>query len=99
MVAKSLKGASVMSNESGEKERGSRTGLVIALVAVLVLYVLSPIPVLMVMDRWFGVSLRGPDNWLTTAVQVVYFPLIIADQRVPGVREFYESYGKLIGYR
>ena len=88
-----------MSRESSEKESGNRIGLILAVVAALALYILSPLPVVMAMERWFGLSMAvPPDNWCVTAINVVYFPLILADQHLPLVRDFYEYYGKLIGY-
>lgn len=88
-----------MSDESCEKRSGSRTGLIVATLLGLILYVLSPLPVVMAMEKWFGLSLRGPGQaWYDIAIHVVYFPLVLADQHVPVVREFYQAYGRLIGY-
>ncbi|MCC7422276.1 MAG: hypothetical protein IT428_18515, partial [Planctomycetaceae bacterium] len=42
--------------------------------AALALYILSPLPVVMAMERWFGLSMAvPPDNWCVTAINVVYF--------------------------
>lgn len=87
-----------MSNESSEKGSGNRIGLTVAIVVALILYVLSPLPVLLAMERWFGINVTGPDNWCSRVIQVVYFPLIFADQRFDLVGDFYDHYGRMIGY-
>jgi hypothetical protein len=88
-----------MSDESCDKRSGSRTGLVVAALLALTLYILSPLPVVMAMEKWFGLSMHGPgETWFSTAIHVVYYPLVKADEHVPAVREFYQAYGRLIGY-
>lgn len=69
------------------------TGLVaVAFLVFVLFYILSPIPILVAVDK------MGATEAVEPVFSVVYWPLVWAYDHIPAVQAFYDAYSNLFGY-
>lgn len=76
--------------ESGDSKRGGR-GCFVAL-ALLVMYVLSPGPITVLLNRHQEMAQTLSDYYVLDILQIVWMPLIYLNANVPIVQDFYDKY-------
>lgn len=78
-----------MPDDGDQKPFPLMTVAVLATVGLLGVYILSPVPVLYVLQHGFGVSDLNSSSTLGRVLAIVYFPLELASAGVPAVDAFY----------
>jgi hypothetical protein len=73
----------------------SATTWTVSILVTLLIYLLSPHPVLRLMIATYGFS---PPERITNAFEIVYTPLIVATEHVEPLKHFYQWYGGLWGF-